>query len=82
MAVSDPYQWLFRKPATVKTFEECYQLSAGNQAYEEYMLASGLPGMKQDLEYLDAEKTWNFLRKAEETYNCAGFCYVPMFYLT
>ena len=82
VAISDPYQWLFRKPSTVKTFEQCYQNAVGNQAFEEFMLASGLPDVKQDWEYLDAEETWDFLREAEETYDCAGLCYVPMFYLT
>lgn len=65
VAISDPYQWLFRKPPTVKNYDECYRLMAGNQAYEEYMLATGLPDVKQDWEYLDAEETWEFLREAE-----------------
>lgn len=87
IAVTDPYQWLFRKPPTVRNFDECRDLMVDNQAFEEYIIAQNSDNKfgesaEDDWENFDSKDTWDFMRSAEVTYDCAGFCYVPMFYLT
>ena len=52
-----------------------------NQAFEDFVEGFG----SDQIEYwedFNTEDTWNFFTSVEEDYDCAGLCYVPLFYLT
>ena len=51
------------------------------QAFEQY-IESVSSEMTEYWEDFDTEDAWTFFTSVEEDYDCAGMCYVPMFYMT
>lgn len=68
-----------RIPPTVTTYRECYDgmVSSGAFAVDD---SSGV--VQEDYDNFGGEDVWEHLALLEAEYDCAGFCYKPLFYLT
>ena len=53
-----------------------------NKAFEEYIESLESPVLTQLFGDLELTSAWSFFADVERSYDCAGMCEVPMFYLT
>lgn len=73
--------YLGRQPPTVNSYKTCFDDMLNNQAFGEYVESKG-ETQKAFWEDFDTKDAWKFFEEVESDFNCAGICYVPMFYLT